>query len=486
MEAVIASFAVFLLGFTAIGLLSARRRKDTTEDYLVAGRSVSPWLTALSSVATNNSGFMFIGLIGFAYTSGLKALWLQLGWLMGDMVAWAWVHRRIRITSGKHRLNSVPALVGTHADGTASRPIVIVAAILTLFFLGGYAAAQLKAGSTTLTVLFGWDESVGALIGAFIVVAYCFAGGLRASIWTDAAQSIVMIIAMAVLVGVGWSHVGGPGDLVGALEAKDAVLVDPSNDLAFGTALYILGFAFGGFAAIGQPHIVIRSMAIEAAEAVPKARLIYFVWLVPFSFACIATGLYANIMLPELLEGVPKELVEATAEQALPQMAMTYLPEVLIGVTLAGIFAATMSTADSQLLACSAAVTQDLVPRWRHSVVASKVATLAVAALALTIALAATKGVFDLVLLAWAALGASIGPVLLVRVMGGPLPGWLGVVMMLSGILTVVVWGESPWGAALYKQLPGMAVPLILYGGWWLIAGRRAHGGPHWGTRADG
>jgi len=474
MTVVVASFAVFLLGFTVIGLLSARKSTNTTEDYLVAGRSVNPWLTALSSVATNNSGFMFIGLIGFAYTDGLKALWLQLGWVVGDLVAWAWVHRRIRSVSGEHELNSVPALLGTRTDGSRDRAIIIVAAVLTFVFLGGYAAAQLKAGSTTLHVLFDWDESLGAIIGAVIVVAYCFAGGLRASIWTDAAQSIVMLVAMMTLVIVGWSKVGDPGALVDALEARDAKLVDLSGDLAFGVVLYTLGFVFGGLGAIGQPHIVIRSMAIEAAEAVPKARVIYFAWLVPFSFACIATGLYAKILLPELTAGLSGDALTAAAEGALPQMAMSFLPEILIGLTLAGIFAATMSTADSQILACSAAITQDLAPRYTDSIKASKMATLAVAGLALVIALYASQGVFDLVLLAWAALGSSIGPVLLVRVFKLPLPGWLGVAMMTLGIGTVVAWGESPWGSALYKVLPGMVAPLLLYAGWYATGRHRA------------
>lgn len=467
METVVVSFTLFLVFFTAIGLLSARRSRKTTEDYLVASRSVNPWLTALSSVATNNSGFMFIGLIGFAYMDGFKAFWLQFGWIMGDLVAWLWIHRRIRSVSGQQRSNSVPALLGTDPDGGVNRIIVVFAAVLTFVFLGGYAGAQLKAGSTTLHVLFDWPESVGAIIGAIVVVAYCFAGGLRASIWTDAAQAVVMMLSMLILMGVAWSQVGGPGALYDALTAKDAALTDPSGDLGFGTILYTIGFVFAGFGAVGQPHVVIRSMAIDAPESIPKARLIYFAWLIPFSFACIAVGLYANIMMPELTAGLTDlGQITAAAETALPQMAMKFLPQLLIGLTLAGIFAATMSTADSQILSCSAAITQDLVPRWKDSVTASKIATLAVAALALMIALFAAQGVFDLVLLAWAALGASIAPVLVVRVMGWPLTGAIGGTMMVAGIATVVAWGASPYADAMYKLLPGMVVPMLIYGVW--------------------
>src|SRR5690606_510131 len=148
MNATVASFALSLVFFAGIGLAASKRRRAATRDYLLAGRNVSPWLTALSSVATNNSGFMFIGLIGFAYESGVQAVWLQLGWIVGDVVAWLWVHRRVRELSGRLDVSSVPAMLDTRDDGTRIRSMSIAAGALTLFFLGGYAAAQLKAGST--------------------------------------------------------------------------------------------------------------------------------------------------------------------------------------------------------------------------------------------------------------------------------------------------------------------------------------------------
>ncbi len=120
MNWIVASFGLCLLGFTAVGLASARQRSSTSEDYLVAGRSVSPWLAALSAVATNNSGFMFIGLIGFTYRFGVQAVWLQAGWLLGDLVAWLVVHRKVREVSGRLSLASVPAFLGRRLDGPRS------------------------------------------------------------------------------------------------------------------------------------------------------------------------------------------------------------------------------------------------------------------------------------------------------------------------------------------------------------------------------
>ncbi|MCB9730586.1 MAG: sodium/proline symporter [Deltaproteobacteria bacterium] len=458
------TFALCLVAFTVIGLLSARHRSATTEDYLIAGRSVAPWLTALSSVATNNSGFMFIGLIGFTYRFGVQAVWLQLGWILGDLAAWLWVHQRVRRVSGHLGVASVPALLGTREDGSTVRTTTVLAGLLTFLFLGGYAAAQLKAGSTALHVLFGWDLRAGALIGVVIVVIYCYSGGLRASIWTDAAQSIVMLVSMGILLGVAAATAGGPGALFDALRAQDPSLVHwfPEN-LGLGFGLYFLGFVFGGLGAVGQPHILIRSMAIEAPESIPKARRIYFLWFIPFSIAAVGAGLYARVLLPELTASAAPGAMAQAAELALPKLAVHLLPDVLIGLLLAGIFSATMSTADSQLLACSAAVTQDIAPRLRDSYLATKLATLGVAALALVIALYADEGVFSLVLIAWSALGASLGPLLVLRVFGRTPPAPVAAAMMVSGVVTIVLWGASDLADDVFKLLPGMVVPLLVY-----------------------
>lgn len=465
MTVVIVSFFVCLAAFTAVGLLSERHSQPTTEDYLVASRNVPAWLTALSSVATNNSGFMFIGLLGFTYRFGVQAVWLQLGWIVGDIVCWMWIHRRVRQVSGELSVSSVPELLATRDEHTRSNGIAIVAGLLTLVFLSGYAAAQLNAGGAALHVLFGWERWLGAVIGAAIVVAYCFAGGLRASIWTDAAQAFVMLGAMAALLAYAVGEVGGYGDLFVALEAADESLVQwIPDDLALGFALYFVGFAFGGLGAVGQPHIMIRSMAIRSAADIPRARKIYFLWYVPFSIAAVSAGLYSRVLLPDLTAGLSAAEAAAAAELALPQLATLLLPSVLLGMLLAGVFAATMSTADSQILSCSAAITQDIYPRWRRSYVASKMATLAITGAALSIAIWGGETVFSLVLGAWSALGSSIGPLLILRVFRYHIPGPVAIAMMASGIATVTLWADSSYSGAVFKLAPGMMVPFTLFG----------------------
>ena len=458
------AFLACILGFAVIGAAAARQRQPTVDDYLLAGRGVSPWLTALSSAATNNSGFMFIGLLGFTYRFGVQAIWLQAGWIMGDVVAWLWIHPRVRAHSGAVDATSVAQMVAMREDRSVARPMVVAVAVVTLVFLVGYAGAQLRAGSAALDGLFGWGLAPGVLIGGVIVVAYCIAGGLRASIWTDAAQAITMLISLGLLVAFAAAEVGGPMALHDALVAADPALVDwiPEN-LAFGFGLYVLGFVFGGLGAIGQPHILVRSMAIRSVDAIKSATVIYFLWYVPFSLAAVAAGLYARVLIPDLIAGVPAADAAVAAENALPALAHHVLPEALIGVLLAGVFAATMSTADSQILSCSAAVSQDISTK-NKTYLMGKIATMVVATASVIFALAADESVLGLVLGAWSALGASIGPVLIIRLARLPLPTPVGLMMMVTGLAIALGWARGPWAGDLFELLPAMLAPLVIYG----------------------
>ncbi len=457
MTVIVVSFLAVLLVITAIGAASVFRARGTPEDYLVASRSVHPALTALSSVATNNSGYMFVGLVGFAYAAGLQAMWLQIGWILGDMVAWAWLHRRVRQESEKHDVKSLPTLLGkAHGHGGSHRRVVVASALLTLFLLSAYAAAQLNAGSKALHVLFGWDEAVGAVIGAVIVVIYCFAGGIRASIWTDVAQSFIMIISLSLLAGMAVSEIGGFAALFSTLREIDPALVQIiPGGLALGFAPWFVGFVFGGFGVIGQPHILVRTMAMRSASEIPRARRVYFAWFIPFSIASVLVGLTARVLLPDLND----------VELALPQLGLDLLPGVLVGFLLAGLFSATMSTADSQILASSAAITHDLAPRIGRSYLATKLGTLVIAAMALAIALTGPRSVFALVLMAWSALATTLGPVLLLRMLRWPMSDNLALAVMGSGLGGMALWRYLlHLDGAIYEIFPGLVAAFGVYG----------------------
>ncbi|MDZ7827009.1 MAG: sodium/proline symporter [Gammaproteobacteria bacterium] len=379
------SFLSVLAVFLVIGVSSIRKKHEDVNDYLTAGYSTPAWIIGLSSVATNNSGYMFIGLVGYTWVAGVSAFWVALGWLVGDWLVWLGFHRRLREYSEKHPVNTIPALTSQN-PALESSPLRIVSAVLTLLFLSVYAAAQLKAGSKALHVMFDWPDWLGAVLGALVVLLYSFAGGLRASIWTDVAQSFVMLFGMVLLCVAAMLSAGPPWILADQLREIDPALLDWTPDnLAFGTGAFVLGWVAAGVGAIGQPHILIRTIALRSPEDIPKARRVYFAWYLPFAVMTVTIGLYARVLLAGEL---------ADPELTLPAMAQAYLPDVLTGMVLAAIFAATLSTADSMLLSCSAAISQDLIPRFGQSYVRTKIGTLGITLVVLAVALGAPANVF--------------------------------------------------------------------------------------------
>jgi len=434
------------------------KAEKTTKDYLIASRNIPSWLASLSAAATNTSGYMFIGLIGYTYKAGLSSIWVTIGWICGDYFIWRSVYKKLRTESEEAEVSTVPSFLAGR-PGQESRLITIVAGILTLVILAAYASAQLTAGSKALHVLFKWNYSVGAIIGAIIVVLYCLAGGIRASIWTDAAQAIVMIISMSFLLGSAMLTVGSPVALFAELKAIDANLVAlfPEN-LQFGIVLFILGWFFAGIGVIGQPHMAIRIMTIKSVEAMKTARRAYFGWYIPFSITAVGVGLYSRVILPNVKAFDP--------ELALPLMAKELMPEIFVGLILAGLFAATMSTADSQVLSSSAALTQDIFPDFGKNRLRTKAGTVIIVFIALCIAvfLPGNKSVFTLVVLAWSLLGASIGPVMILRSLGVNLSGLAGSSMMISGAAATILWRFFlGYHTSIYDILPGIAAAVLVF-----------------------
>ena len=206
---ILATFIGSLAVILAIGIAAVAKSTGTRTDYYLASRSVSPALVGLSAVATNNSGYMFIGVIGFTYATGLAAIWLMTGWIVGDFLASLYIHGRMR-TQTELRNEATFGGMLSMWNGVEQKTLRRVAAIITVIFLGSYAAAQLAAGGKALHVIFDWNANTGAVMVAAVVAAYCMAGGIRASIWTDAVQSMVMIVSMGILLFVAVGEAGGP------------------------------------------------------------------------------------------------------------------------------------------------------------------------------------------------------------------------------------------------------------------------------------
>ena len=293
------TFIAFLLLFIAIGMYSATRKQNTTADYLLASRNVNLWLVALSAMATGQSGFLFIGQVGFAYKIGISAIWLTIGWAIGDYIAWWLVFKRLRIISAEISAETVSSFLGQEPRGY--RYITIISALITIAFMGAYAAAQLVAGSKALNAVFDWNYNLGIIIGAVIVLIYCFSGGIRASIWTDAVQALVMIFSLLLLLVVALINCGGIGQLWQSLAAIDPQLINFSPADGFiGLILFFVGWMVAGFGVVGQPHIMVRAMSIDSADNIALARDIKMCCGLTNSFSSIGIGLAARVLLPEL------------------------------------------------------------------------------------------------------------------------------------------------------------------------------------------
>jgi len=453
----VVSFLGFLLAFTLIGISSVRQSRGTRHDYYLADSSIKPWLVGLSAVATNNSGYMFIGVIGYTYSTGLAAVWLMIGWILGDFLASMFVHARLRrAAEGSDEVSYAGVLANWYGDRNLGLQRVI--GLISLLFLLTYAGAQLVAGSKALEVLFGWPNWAGAVMGAIMVVLYCFAGGIRASIWTDAAQSFVMIAAMTTLLVIAVAALGGLEGTISRLDAVDGFLNWFPDELIVpglaGGVLFAASWLFAGLSVIGQPHIMIRFMALEDVAEMRRARAWYYLWYVVFYCMATGVGLVSRVYLADT--------GSFDAELALPTMALELLPPMLVGLVLAGIFAATMSTADSLILSCSAAITHDLLPHRIEKTWLIKLATVLITGCALSLALLNNASVFGLVVMAWSGLASAFAPLLLTRCLGWKFNQTESLVAVLTGLSVALFWRYLGWHDAVYEGLPGIIAGLLL------------------------
>lgn len=416
----------------AVGAYSTSQAKNETKDYLLAGRNVHSWVMALSTLSTNYSGFMFIGFIGYTYMHGISAVWYLITWALGDFVAWITVHKKLRERSEELDVNTINSFVGTSTKGQCD-VTTKVAALLSFIFLGVYAAAQLKVSSKALHALLGWDYQFGIILAGIIVCIYCFSGGIRASMWTDVIQSILMYISMGLLVFLAIQECGGLEAMWQTLQQIDPNLLQMiPDDLQGHFWIFIISLILNGYAVIGQPHVMVRPMSIDSSASLRKARTIYFFAYVSFGLAATGVGLASRILMPEMMNH--------DVELTLPVLASQILPEILVGLILAGIFSASISTADSQIISCSASLTQDLVDEWKESYMGAKTATLLVTTLAVLIALFSHESVFDLTIIAWAVLGVSIGPLILMRCLGTRISTAFALTSMLVSTFAVLAW----------------------------------------------
>ena len=442
-----------------MGTLSVLKKKNTSLDYLLANQEIKPWLAAISAIATSNSGYMFIGQIGFTYVYGLQSVWLMFGLIFGDFISSLFVHKNLRKKSQELKVVSFANLVSKW-HGANYKYVQLFGGFIILIFLSTYAAAQLNAGSKSMHILFGLDYRLGAIIGGIIVLLYCFSGGIRASIWTDAAQSLVMIIAMFLMVFFGIKELGGFSNFINELHniSPDYMKWFPSTEFSeffLAPYMFIIGWFFSGVGVIGQPHVMVRFMTIDNTKNIPKTRIYYYTWYTLFYSLSILAGFVARLLIPETNNIDP--------ELALPNLALNLLPEFFVGVVLAGIFAATMSTADSQIISCTASITNDLSFNKKNNYLTNKVVTLFVTVFVVTIAINDNKSVFNLVLMSWSTLACCFSPLLIINSLKQKISEVLSLMMMVIPLITLLVWRHFGLNNFIYEVAPGIMSGILTF-----------------------
>ncbi len=453
-------FVSFLLFFGVttclIGFFAARRSRKSEADYFLASQSISPYALAFSGVASKYSGFMFSGFIAAAYLHGTMVIWLALGMWSGAMLSFGLSLFRLRDMNRGGWALSIGELI-SFWEGENRVWLRRAVGLLTIFFLGIYVAAQMKAGGRALEVALEQPFYVGILLTAAVILFYCWSGGIRASIWTDNVQIATIVLSIVLIIIAAVVETGGLLELwqafVATAPASDQVALFPQNLSVggnIGVCLYFAGTFGIGFAAVGQPHILIRVMALRDHLDTKK----YFLTTAVSEAIVISLFVVAGLATRVIMQNAS----DFSAELALFLTAKELLPAFAVGFVLAGVFASTVSTADSQIISCSASLVRDLPEPPQESLILAKVGTISVALFAVMIAMFVQESIFSLVIFAWGGLGASVGTVLLLRLFRVQLPEWGALLVMLAGGAAVVIWKISGLSTYINESTVGFAI----------------------------
>jgi sodium/proline symporter len=446
------SFLLYTTGIFAVGIYSARFSRKTSSDFFLADQGLGPWVAGLSSSASAESGWVTLGLVGTAFNTGVGALWIVPGTVAAFVLNWLVLAPRLRRAAFEHGGLTISDVLGQPYRGTPQILIRVVSVLIILTMLTAYVAAQLNAAGKTFMGTFGWSYPAGVLCGAAIVLGYTMTGGFRAVAWTDVIQAILMVSAVLILPLILVAHLGGLGEMLERLRAADPDLTDTLAGKAglslIGFLAVWLGIPLGNF---GQPHILVRLMAVRDEAAIRRGAIISATWVLLLFTGAVLLGLTARAVYGTLED----------PEKALPIAAADFLPGALAGMMIAAVLAAIASTADSQLLLSASSLSHDIAvvllkirASTRTRLLVDRLAVLLIGATATVIALGEVRVVFDFVLYAWAGLGAGFGPALILRLLWKRTTAWGVVAGMVIGLSTAIAW-RSTLHDQLYELVPG-------------------------------
>ena len=478
---IVAAIVVYLGVMIAIGIVSSRKSKNT-DDFYLGGRKLGPLVTAMSAEASDMSGWLLMGLPGLALMTGVaEAVWTAVGLAIGTYINWLVVAKRIRVYSEKIDAVTIPEFFSKRF-GDRKNVISVIAALIIIVFFIPYTASGFAACGKLFGSLFGMDYHLAMLLSAAVIVVYCALGGFLAASTTDLIQSIVMTVALIVVVGIGAGAVNGFGNVFANVKELNGYLdVFKGFNVATGAtgsygALPVASTMAWGLGYFGMPHILLRFMAIDDPSKLKMSRRIASIWVVISMGVAILIGVVGYSLMQQGIVG-PYESASA-AETIIVDISKFIAGKGWIaafgaGIFISGILASTMSTSDSQLIAASSSVTQDILVNGigiklsdKKLMLTARLSVVAISVIAVFFAWNPDASVFRIVSFAWAGFGAAFGPVILCGLFwkkttkAGALAGmiagggmvflWKFVIAKLGGIF------------AIYELLPAFIFALIV------------------------
>ena len=451
------TIVIYMLLMLFIGWVAYRRTKDLT-DYMLGGRSLGPAVTALSAGASDMSGWLLMGLPGAIYASGLTSVWIAVGLTIGAYLNWLFVAPRLRTyTQASNDSITIPSFLENRLKDN-TKLLRIVSALVILIFFTFYVSSGLVAGAVFFESSFGFGYQQGLLIIAGVVVAYTLFGGFLAVSWTDFAQGLIMLTALLIVPALAVTQTGGPAETVSIIKSIDPTLLTFFKDTTF---IGIISFLAWGLGYVGQPHIIVRFMAINSVKETKVARRIGMGWMILSLIGAVLTALIGIAYFHTTNTTLHDK------EAVFIELGQILFHPLFAGFILAAILAAIMSTVSSQLIVTSSALTEDLYKLLFRRAASDKelvsfgrLAVLAVAIVAYILSSNKTETILNLVAHAWAGFGASFGPIIVLSLYWRKLTNWGAIAGMVSGAITVLVWQWT--GAELYEIVPGFLINLLV------------------------
>lgn len=454
---IILTFTVYLAALLIIGLAAYLRTRDLN-DYILGGRRLGSAVAALSAGASDMSGWLLLGLPGYAYLAGLEAGWIALGLLAGTYLNWRVIAKRLRnYTALADDAITLPAFFERRFDDS-SRLLRILSAFFILLFFMFYTSSGLVAGGKLFTAVFDLPYKWAVLTGALAIVIYTFLGGFLAVSWTDLIQALLMLFALVAVPVIGFHYVGGWHEVQATMAQIDPTLLKPLTDSGDKplTAVAVISLLAWGLGYFGQPHILARFMAIDSPDHVPRARRIATGWAFISMLGALLVGFSGIGIFQQSL---------ADSEKVFIILVEYLFHPIPAGICLAAIMAAIMSTADSQLLVSASALTEDFYKALfrpnagqKELVLLGRLTVLALAVAAAFLALNPESKVLDLVAYAWAGFGAAFGPAVILSLFWRRMTRNGALAGILTGGLTVIAWKQLSGGLFdLYEIVPGFA-----------------------------